>query len=202
MSLTKKYFLTLAIGCLLAYPSLSQTYFNESGGRITQEDYEAKILDGPYFGIPSENEGDMKLVHRMPVGLVDAKKFYEKLGLEADFKAGKPLIVIYYPGKDECNSTGSTNNLEGFESKKNAILKYAKKHSTAIPQFLYDNPHGLEKYQGIIEWIPDPDAIFKQNFFQFHYPCGSFVVISPKGTFRAILGEYPVSQIDVALKKL
>ena len=36
----------------------------------------------------------------------------------------------------------------------------------------------------------------------FQYPCGSFAVISPKGNYRAILGEYPTSQIDVALKKL
>lgn len=202
MSIKLKFLLILTTGYLLTVQSFSQTYFNEFGKRITQVDYEDKILNGPYFGIPAEKEGDMKLVHRMPVGLVDARKFYEKLGLVEEFQEGKALVVIYYPGKDECNSTGLTNNAEGFESNKKAILKYSTKHNTADPQFVYGNPHGLEKYQGIIEWIPDPDAIFKQNFFQFPYPCGSFVVISPEGNYRAILGGYPVSQIDVALKKL
>jgi hypothetical protein len=60
----------------------------------------------------------------------------------------------------------------------------------------------LEKYEGIQEWIPDPEGVFSQYFFSFPYPCRSFVVISPKGNYRAILGEFPISQIDVALKKL
>lgn len=188
--------------CFISFSGWSQVYYNELGKRITQQDYEEKILNGPYFGVPGDQEGNMKLVHRMPVGLTDARLFYEKLGLMEDFRAGKQLIVIFYPGKDECNSTGLANNAEGFRSKKNAIEKYAKKHETAAPQYLYGNPHGLEKYEGIIEWKADPDGVFQKNFFQFPYPCGSFVVIDPKGNYRAILGEYPVSQIDVALKKL
>jgi hypothetical protein len=70
------------------------------------------------------------------------------------------------------------------------------------PLYIYKNPHGLEKYQGIQQWGADPDGLFEKQFFPFHYPCGSFVVISPKGKYRGILGEYPISQIDVALKKL
>jgi hypothetical protein len=68
--------------------------------------------------------------------------------------------------------------------------------------YLYQQPHGLEKYAGIQTWLPDPEGIFATHFFQFPYPCKSFVVISPKGNYRAILGEFPISQISVALKKL
>ena len=195
-------FLYLCLGVFLFFSAKGQTYYNEQGRRILKQEYEEKILNGPYFGIPAEKVGDFQLVHRMPVGLTNARLFYEKLGLMDEFKAGKPLIVVYYPGKDECNSTGLANNLDGFQSKKKAILKYAEKHQTAEPQFIYGNPHGLEKYQGILEWKPDPESVFQQHFFKFPYPCGSFVVIDPKGNYRAILGEYPVSQIDVALKKL
>jgi hypothetical protein len=198
----KKAILLAFIVGLFSDPTYSQSYFNEFGKRIIKAEYEDKILNGPYFGVPGTSQGDMKLVHRMPVGVTDARIFYEKLGLMEDFRAGKPLIVIYYPGKDECNSTGLSNNPQGFLARKKAILKYAEKNQAAQPKFIYGNPHGLEKYQGIIEWIPDPEGIFQQYFFQFPYPCGSFVVIHPKGNYRAILGEYPVSQIDVALKKL
>jgi len=193
----------LMLVCLLtSFSALGQAYFDESNRRIVKEDYEEKILNGPYFGVPGDQIGDMKLVHRMPVGVTDARKFYEKLGLEDEFKAGKPLVVIYYPGKDVYNSSGLANNPDGFRSMKKTIVRYADKHDAAAPQFIYGNPHGLEKYQGIIEWIPDPEDIFKKNFFQYPYPYGSFIVISPKGNFREILGEYPISQIDVALKKL
>lgn len=180
----------------------AQSYFDERGKRILYPEYEEKILNGPYFGVPGKQSGEMRLVHRMPVGLTDAKMFYEKLGMLADFQAGRPLVVIFYPGKDECNSARSTSDPKTLKSDQLAVLKYVKKHGTAAPLYLYHQTHGLEKYEGIQEWIPDPEGLFAKQFFSFPYPCRSFVVISPKGNYRAILGEFPISQIDVALKKL
>lgn len=192
------------IGFLLMLPLClqAQSYFNELGKRITYADFEQKILSGPYFGVPGEKAGDQKLVHRMPTGLTNAKLFYEKLGMHADFQAGRPLVVIFYPGKDECNSAASTSDPKLLRSNHEAVLKYAKKFGTAPPVYLYQQAHGLEKYAGIHTWIPDPEGAFARQFFQFPYPCKSFVVISPKGNYRAILGEFPISQISVALKKL
>ena len=181
---------------------LAQSYFDERGKRILYPEYEEKILNGPYFGVPGKQSGDMRLVHRMPSGLTDARLFYEKLGKMDAFKAGQPLVVIFYPGKDECNSARSTSDPKTLKSDNLAVLKYVKKHDAAAPVYLYQQPHGLEKYEGIQEWIPDPEGVFSQNFFSFPYPCRSFVVISPRGNYRAILGEFPISQIDVALKKL
>ncbi len=192
------------IGLFLVLPLClqGQSYFNELGKRITYADYEQKILSGPYFGVPGEKPGDQKLVHRMPTGLTNARLFYEKLGMLSDFHAGRPLVVIFYPGKDECNSAASTSDTKLLRSNHEAVLKYAKKFGTASPVYLYQQAHGLEKYAGIHSWIPDPEGVFATHFFQFPYPCKSFVVISPKGNYRAILGEFPISQISVALKKL
>ena len=186
----------------LSIPLQAQSYFNELGKRITYTDYEQKILSGPYFGVPGAKEGDKKLVHRMPTGLTNARLFYEKLGMLSDFHAGRPLVVIFYPGKDECNSAASTSDPKLLRTNHEAVLKYAKKFGTAPPVYLYQQAHGLEKYAGIQTWIPDPEGVFATHFFQFPYPCKSFVVISPKGNYRAILGEFPISQISVALKKL
>jgi hypothetical protein len=186
----------------LSIPLKAQSYFNELGKRITYADYEQKILSGPYFGVPGEKPGDQKLVHRMPTGLTNARMFYEKLGMLSDFQAGRPLVVIFYPGKDECNSAASTSDPKLLRTNHEAVLKYAKKFGTATPVYLYQQAHGLEKYVGIHTWIPDPEGVFATHFFQFPYPCKSFVVISPKGNYRAILGEFPISQIAVALKKL
>ncbi len=200
MKITLQLFFFLSF--LAAFPSFAQTYYNESGKRITLEDYEDKILNGPYFGVPGEENGVMKLVHRMPAGLVDAKPIYQKLDMEDAYREGKPLIVIYYPGKDECNSTGLGNTPESLRKNVKTVARYAEKHDAVSPLYIYKNPHGLEKYLGIQEWTNDPDGLFEKQFFPFHYPCGSFVVISPRGNYRGILGEYPISQIDVALKKL
>ena len=181
---------------------LAQSYFDERGKRILYPEYEEKILNGPYFGVPGKQAGEMRLLHRMPVGITDARQFYEKLEKMEAFNVGQPLVVIFYPGKDECNSARSTSDPKTLKSGHLAVLRYVKKHGAAAPVYLYHQPHGLEKYEGIQEWIPDPEGIFSQHFFSFPYPCRSFVVISPKGNYRAILGEFPISQIDVALKKL
>lgn len=196
-----RHYLLVILFCLQGQ-LLAQSYFNEVGKRITYAAYEEKILSGPYFGVPGAKEGDKKLVHRMPVGLTNAKLFYEKLGMLADFQAGRPLVVIFYPGKDECNSSASTSSPKLLRSNYEAVLKYAQKFGAAPPVYLYQQAHGLEKYAGIHAWLPDPEGIFAEHFFQFPYPCKSFVVISPKGNYRAILGEFPISQIAVALKKL
>ena len=58
---------------------LAQSYFDERGKRILYPEYEEKILNGPYFGVPGKQAGEMRLLHRMPVGITDARQFYEKL---------------------------------------------------------------------------------------------------------------------------
>lgn len=183
--------------------SLAQTGFKDELGReISKEYFEQQIIEGPYFGIP-DGEGGKMLVHRMPVGLLDNPQiFFEKTANSDGFREGKALIVIYYPGKDECNSTGLGNNASTFQKEHQTLLKWAEKFGASEPVYIYSDPSGLEKYGGLIPWQQDPDRIFQNQFFKYPYPCGSFVVIHPNGSFRGILGEYPLSQINVALKKL
>jgi hypothetical protein len=204
MVLNVKHFIYL-IGIVLVSlnSSFAQTgYKDELGREISREFFEQQILEGPYFGIP-DGEGGKMLVHRMPVGLLDDPLvFFQKTGNDAAFDAGKLLIVIFYPGKDECNSTGLGNNRRYFRKEHETLLKWAEKHGAAEPVYLYSNPSGLEKYRGLLPWQEDPDRLFAKQFFKYPYPCGSFVVIHPNGTFRGILGEYPLSQVEVAMKKL
>lgn len=204
MVLNVKHFICL-IGIILVALSYSfaQTgYKDELGREISREYFEKQILEQAYFGIP-DGEGGKMLVHRMPVGLLDDPEiFFQKTGNEQAFREGKMLLVIFYPGKDECNSSGQGNNADSFQKEHKTLLKWAEKHLATEPVYLYANPSGLEKYQGKISYKPDPDSLFQKQFFKYPYPCGSFVVIHPNGTFRGILGGYPLSQVEVAMKKL
>lgn len=189
---------------LLAWNSFGQTvYRNEMGGLITREEFEEKITNGPYFGVPGTDSNEKLLIHRMPFGNVEPDLFYKVLGMEEALKEGKSLVVIFYPGKDECNSTGSqANDASYFEKRHEYLVTGTTKRDATEPIYIYKNPHGLEKYKGIMEWIPDPDATFEKNFFKYPYPCRSFVVIHPSGEYRVIFGEFPDSQIIQALKIL
>jgi hypothetical protein len=203
-----KYFLILFlfIQILAGIPlSLAQNvYRNEMGGIITREQYEKQILEGPYFGVPGKDVDEQVLVHRMPFGQVEnPASFYEALGLDEVMQEGKPIVVIFYPGKDECNSTGMTEgNTKFYQKDHDWLKKNIDSKGGHGPIYLYRNPAGLEKYAGIMTWHPDPEGLFEQTFFKFPYPCRSFVVIDPNGNYRAILGEFPNSQIVAALKKL
>jgi len=174
------------------------------GGLITKESYEKQILEGPYFGVPGIEVNEQVLVHRMPFGQVDnAEALYSALGLEELRKAGKPIVVIFYPGKDECNSTGSNEgNTKFYQKDHDWLQKNISSKGGYGPIYLYRNPAGLEKYAGIMTWQSDPQGLFEKTFFKFPYPCRSFVVVDYTGNYRAILGEFPNSQIVAALKKL
>lgn len=189
---------------LLTWKAFGQTvYRNEMGGLITQEAFEEKITNGPYFGVPGSASNEKLLIHRMPFGKVEPDLFYRTLGKEEALKEGKSLVVIFYPGKDECNSTGlQANDVSHFKKSYEYLVSGTAKRNGTEPVYIYKNPHGLEKYKGIMEWIPDPDATFEKNFFKYPYPCRSFVVIHPSGEYRAIFGEFPDSQIIQALKIL
>jgi hypothetical protein len=181
-----------------------KVYRNEMGGIITKEQYEDKILNGPYFGVPGNDPNEQVLIHRMPFGKVDNPEiFYKALELEEVLKVGKPIVVIFYPGKDECNSTGLVATNKKLRRKNHEwLVKNIESKDGYGPVYLYKNPSGLNKYQGIMTHIPDPGRLFEQTFFKFPYPCGSFVVMDPSGNYHSILGEYPNSQIIEALKKL
>ncbi|WP_140160632.1 hypothetical protein [Algoriphagus antarcticus] len=181
-----------------------KVYRNEMGGIITRAQYEKQILEGPYFGVPGKDSDEQVLVYRMPFGQVDNPTlFYTALELEEVQKLGKPIVVIFYSGKDECNSTGLTATNKIFHKKDHGWLqKNIDSKGGYGPIYLYKNPAGLEKYAGIMTWHPDPEGLFEQTFFKFPYPCRSFVVIDPSGNYRAILGEFPNTQIIAALKTL
>ncbi|MHA7128858.1 hypothetical protein [Algoriphagus namhaensis] len=192
----------LLFACCWCFASFGQTGYHDEMGRSVSRDYfEKQIVEGPYFGVPYENGGKI-LVHRMPFGKVDPERFYTLTGNQDALNEGKMLIVIYYPGKDECNSTGLGNNAGTFDKEHKTLLKWASKYDAAPPIYLYSSPSGLEKYKNIILWQQDPEGVFASEFFKYPYPCGSFVVIHPSGNYRAILGEYPLSQIQTSLKVL
>lgn len=198
-----KYFLFLIL-LFVSWTSQAQTrYRDELGRSVSKDEFQNKILNGPYFGVPSEDPEVMMLIYRMPFGKVEPGPFYEKLGKSEELKEGKSLIVIFYPGKDECNSTGdNANDRKYFQKTHDYLMKVAAKRNASEPDYLFKNSHGLEKYQRIISWMPDPDGVFEQEFFKFPYPCRSFVVIHPSGEYRSILGEFPNNQVDQALKIL
>lgn len=101
----------------------------------------------------------------------------------------KPIVIIYYPGKDPCNSGGSS-------TKKSRRLWYGQLEEGVYqiaqtkPIYIYKDSTGLEKYKGVLTWHKDPENTIEHLFFEHHYPCSSFVVISKNGDYISYFGEF------------
>ena len=117
---------------------------------------------------------------------------------ETKIDRDKPLVLFFYPGEDPCNSSvsGSTSDrTKRFHSIERAIFKISKSQ----PLYFYKSDKGLQKYAGEIVWKKDPAGILEKNFFNYHYPCSSFVVIRSNGKYVSYLGEHGVDNVLKAL---
>ncbi len=193
----------MVIAFLSVSELIAQTGYRDELGRSISRDYfEKQIIEGPYFGVPYD-EGGKILVHRMPFGKVDdPMKFYESINELEAYEQGLSLVVIFYPGADECNSNSRDFEVSAMKKADKSLKKWAEKGEALPPIYLFENSGGLMDYVDFMDWQEDPRNVFQQEFFKYPYPCKSFVVLHPSGNYRAILGDFPWSQVDQALKKL
>ena len=106
-----------------------------------------------------------------------------------ELDSNKPIVIIYYPGKDRCNSSGSATKESRkiwFGQLEDGINQVAQ----TKPIYIYKDNDGLEKYDGVLTWHKDPDGTIERLFFKYHYPCSSFVVISKDGDYISYFGEF------------
>jgi hypothetical protein len=138
-----------------------------------------------------------RLVPRIMEGTLDNRgAFLRSLteGIENPVPEDKPTIIIFYPGFDECNSTGTNDRFE--------IKQWHKELEEELmtiagirPLYLYRDNYGLRKYYNIINWRKDPKGLVEKQFFRYHYPCRSFVVIGVDGTYRSHFGVFSKDQL-------
>lgn len=106
--------------------------------------------------------------------------------------SSKTMVIIFYPGKTPCNSSGTVTkgNRKAWHRK---LERKIFKITQTKPIYIYKDKEGIEKYDGIMTWYKDPNKTIQKLFFNSNsrYQCGSFVVISKKGEFISHFNEYP-----------
>lgn len=112
----------------------------------------------------------------------------------SDIPGEQYIIVNYHPGIDPCN-TGGASDRTFLNNKFRAYLTKVQALKNFSQAFIYASNEGLEKYAGIINWFPDQGNVIQRTFFNYHYPCGSFVIISPDGRYYSYYGEYSHDQV-------
>lgn len=179
-------------------------YFDAHNRQISKSEFDKKLSTRDYFRIPGDSINHQKLIFREETGQIqNVERLYElvKQTINKKIDVSKPLVVIYYPGKDRCNSGGTatkTTTTIWYRDLEWGLKRIAK----VKPIYIYKSDEGLERYRGIKTWRKDPENTFEQLFFEHKYPCGSFVVISKTGEYISYFGEYPMEFVWEATKIL
>ena len=191
----RKTLLSLAFGIIIYSCSSSKIgtkYFNENNIEISKSKFEQIRSTNELLEIPGDSINHKKLTLREKRGKIKNRALLESLlekEMNIELDSTKPLVIIYYPGKDRCNSSGSATK----DSRKiwyGQLEDGIKQIAETKPIYIYKENDGLKKYDGILTWYKDPEGIVERLFFEYHYPCNSFVVISKDGNYISYFGEF------------
>lgn len=206
----RKILLTLTFGILICSCSSSKVgndttkYFDEKNLEINKSTFERIRSTNKLLDIPGDSANHKKLILRETRGKITNRALLESLlekEINQEIDSSKPIVIIYYPGKDPCNSsTSATKEAMQFwygqlEDRINQIAK-------TKPIYIYKEKEGLEKYVGVITWYKDPEQTIERLFFEHHYPCNSFVILSKDGNYISYFGEFGKEQVWEAIQSI
>jgi len=194
----KKILLTLIFGILIYSCTSTKIgnhktkYFDENNMEISRSKFNRIRSTSKLLNIPGDSVNHKKLTLREKSGKITNRAILESLlekETNQELDSNKPIVIVYYPGKDPCNSSGTATKESRkiwFWQLENGINQVAK----IKPIYIYKDNDGLEKYDGVLTWYKDPEGTIERQFFEYHYPCSSFVVISKDGNYISYFGEF------------
>lgn len=172
-------------------------YVNRFNEEISKDKYE-ELLQLPKTTPSKVNRNTYKITQYGEVGRVDQKSMnmiYRYLDLATQQFTNReiPIVISYYPGKDSCNSTGLSFNKAPVRDRIKDL--FLENKEDALIFHLYKNPEGLVLNNDVIQYYEDPNHFFEKTFFKRHYPCSSYVIITPNGEFVSHWGEYGLKSV-------
>jgi len=194
----KKILLTFLFGVLIYSCTSTRIendktkYFDENNVEISKSKFKRIRSTNKRLDIQGDSIHHKKLILREKQGKLSNKTSLVLLlekELNQEIDSMKPIVIIYYPGKDPCNSGGSApieSRLNWYAQLENGINQIAQ----TKPIYIYKEKDGLEKYDSLLTWHKDPEGKVEKLFFEYHYPCSSFVVISKDGNYISYFGEF------------
>jgi len=194
----RKILLTLTFGIFIYSCSSSKVgndntkYFDENNVEISKSKFDRIRSTNKLLDIPGDSVNHKKLILREERGKITNRALLVSLlekETNQELDSTKPIVIIYYPGKDSCNSSGSATKESRkiwFGQLEDGINQVAQ----TKPIYIYKDNDGLEKYDGVLTWYKDPEGTVERLFLKNHYPCSSFVVVSKNGNYISYFGEF------------
>ena len=179
-------------------------YSNDDLNIISEEEYKANSLKKYFYEYKTENDSIILFtkaskIKEGNISIVEYAKIKDYLISITNSKisSSKTIIINYHPGKDKCNSEKGNTTLWSLYSK---YKRKISKNKNIAQFFIYKNFEGIEKYPTKIKWYKDVNQLVEKTFFKFHYPCGSYIIIKPNGSYYSVRGEYKITDILEKIK--
>lgn len=194
--------LIFGLNVFITFGQKKNIYVNEDLEVISKKEFRKEKSTLNYININFDADSVFVNVNvkrvtkgKISISLLDSIKL--NLSSDGNYFIENDFIVInYYPGKDDCNSSGNKDYVKNlYENYRNEI----KKNKYIKQFFVYKSIEGTESY-GKLSWIKDQNSLIETTFFPLHYPCGSFVLIDSSGKYYAYKGEYYIDDIFKLLK--
>ena len=166
-------------------------YFDENYKQISETEFEIRKKKKHLLSVEGDSIHHQILSSTGYQGTIENKKVLDSILSSLTNKkidSSKTIVIIFHPGKDECNSSGSATaetRKIWFEELERKLFKITQ----TKPIYIYKEKEGTEKDDEILTWHKDPNRLIESLFFKYHYPCSSFVVISKTGEFKSYFGE-------------
>lgn len=179
-----------------------KTFRDENNQIITEEAYNNRILIQGQFKACNDSLQSCKIIiNRSEEGNIETEKLLDDLEklLKIELNKNQPTIVTFYPGKDKCNSTGTataTSQYLWHKEKENLSDKIKKSNYL----YIYKDKKNIKTIKKL-KWFKDPKNIVENTFFNYHYPCSSYVIIY-NNKYRSYFGEFSQSQVYNDLKAI
>lgn len=180
-------------------------YFDENYKPISKTEFETRNWRKDMISVQGDSINHQILNYREIRGTIKNKKVLDSVlsaATNRKIDSSKPIVILYYPGKDPCNSSGSANR-KHFRKWYDKMEKGVNKIKESNIIYVYKDIDGLYgKYDGFKDWIKDPQEILEKLFFTRHYLCSSFVVISEQGRYMSYFGESSKENIWKSVREL
>ncbi|RZL39030.1 MAG: hypothetical protein EOP00_28080 [Pedobacter sp.] len=190
---------------LVAFKVNAQTeskvkYFDINYKEITEKEFKKARQTNTVLDIVIDSTQNRKLIERQEVGSVDRRKIQMALekATNKEIDSNEFIVIIYHPGPDPCNSSGSGDMEIAYSLITTGVSKVVK----ANIAYIYKNLNGEEAVSRTARWNDDPDNLIERTFFKYPYPCGSFAVIDKSGNYISYFGEYPTYYVANAIELL
>lgn len=183
----------LIYGCSASSVTKKQIrYFDENNNEISKRQFKQIRSTLKFLSIPGDSINHKKLVKREVRGQINdinALKTLSENATNRNLPTQKPIVIIYHPGKDQCNKTGiSSLSMKIWYTELELGIKQI---APVKPIYICKDEDAVEKNDKDLNWTKDPESTIERLFFKHHYPCHSFVVISDSGQYISYFGEFP-----------